>query len=192
SSSAQGYLGFVTRGAERMSRMLDDLTDFLQLEGYAPRAVDVDTRSLLGQVMTELHDAISQTGAVVTVGHLEPLRADPALIRIVLLNYVGNALKFRQKDQAPQIHVEMSAVGDGTELSVSDRGLGIPDEQQAGVFDMFRRLHTRQRFDGTGLGLSICRRIAVLHGGRVTLQSTHGQGSRFGIVIPVAASGEPA
>lgn len=192
SAPARRYLGFVTKGGERMSRMLDDLTDFLQLEGYTPKAVDIDATALVAQVMDELNEALAQSGAEVTVGPLRPLRADPALIRIVLLNFVGNALKFRPKDQAPRVHIEMSAVRDGTELSVTDHGLGIPEEQQAGVFDMFRRLHTRQRFDGAGLGLSICRRVAQLHGGRVTLQSTIGQGSRFGIVIPATVSGEPS
>lgn len=192
SAPAQRYLGFVTKGGERMSRMLDDLTDLLQLDGYTPKVVDMDTRALVSQVMEELHEAIEKSGALITTGPLDTLRADPALLRIVLVNYIGNALKFRHQDRPPQIHIETVPVDDGMELSVTDHGLGIPEDQQAGIFDMFRRLHTRQRFDGAGLGLSLCRRIAQLHGGRVTLQSTLGRGSRFGIVLPPTVPGEPA
>ncbi len=192
SAPAQRYLGFVTKGGERMSRMLDDLTDLLQLDGYTPKVVDMDTRALVSQVMEELHEAIEKSGALITTGPLDTLRADPALLRIVLVNYIGNALKFRHQDRPPQIHIETVSVDDGMELSVTDHGLGIPEDQQAGIFDMFRRLHTRQRFDGAGLGLSLCRRIAQLHGGRVTLQSTLGRGSRFGIVLPPTVPGEPA
>lgn len=192
SAPAQRYLGFVTKGGERMSRMLDDLTDLLQLDGYTPKVVDMDTRALVSQVMEELHEAIEQSGALITTGPLDTLRADPALLRIVLFNYIGNALKFRHQDRPPQIHIETVPVDDGMELSVTDHGLGIPEDQQAGIFDMFRRLHTRQRFDGAGLGLSLCRRIAQLHGGRVTLHSTLGRGSRFGIVLPPTVPGEPA
>lgn len=192
SAPAQRYLGFVTKGGERMSRMLDDLTDLLQLDGYTPKVVDMDTRALVSQVMEELHEAIEQSGALITTGPLDTLRADPALLRIVLLNYIGNALKFRHQDRPPQIHIETVPVDDGMELSVTDHGLGIPEDQQAGIFDMFRRLHTRQRFDGAGLGLSLCRRIAQLHRGRVTLHSTLGRGSRFGIVLPPTVPGEPA
>ncbi|MFC7434504.1 ATP-binding protein [Hydrogenophaga bisanensis] len=192
SAPAQRYLGFVTKGGERMSRMLDDLTDLLQLDGYTPKVVDMDTRALVSQVMEELHEAIEQSGALITTSPLDTLRADPALLRIVLFNYIGNALKFRHQDRPPQIHIETVPVDDGMELSVTDHGLGIPEDQQAGIFDMFRRLHTRQRFDGAGLGLSLCRRIAQLHGGRVTLHSTLGRGSRFGIVLPPTVPGEPA
>ena len=192
SAPAQRYLGFVTKGGERMSRMLDDLTDLLQLDGYTPKVVDMDTRALVSQVMEELHEAIEQSGALITTGPLDTLRADPALLRIVLFNYIGNALKFRHQDRPPQIHIETVPVDDGMELSVTDHGLDIPEDQQAGIFDMFRRLHTRQRFDGAGLGLSLCRRIAQLHGGRVTLHSTLGRGSRFGIVLPPTVPGEPA
>jgi PAS domain S-box-containing protein len=192
STPAQRYLGFVTKGGERMSRMLDDLTDLLQLDGYTPKIVNLDTRSLVAEILEELRDAIEQSGALITTGMLETMKADPALLRIVLLNYISNALKFRSEDREPRIHIETESVGDAMELSVTDHGIGVPEDQQAGLFDMFRRLHTRQRFDGAGLGLSICRRIAQLHGGRVTLRSTLGRGSRFGIVLPATVPGELA
>lgn len=190
SGPARLYLDFVTKGGERMSRMLDDLTDLLQLDDYVPQITSVDAHSLVERVLEELQDTLRRSHASVSLGPLGTIVGDPSLLRIVLINYIGNALKFTRPNETPRVHIELTIHDDGTELSVKDTGLGIPQEHQPGIFDMFRRLHTRQRFAGAGLGLSICRRIAQLHGGRVTLHSVPGQGSRFGIVIPTVTRGE--
>ena len=71
---------------------------------------------------------------------------------------------------------------------MSDNGIGIPADQLATVFDMFKRLHSLKQYDGTGLGLSICQRIAELHQGRISVLSELGVGSRFALVLPQSAS----
>ncbi|MCY1538857.1 Bacteriophytochrome [compost metagenome] len=67
-----------------------------------------------------------------------------------------------------------------------DNGIGIAEEHQHDIFDMFKRLHTRKHFEGSGLGLSVCRRVAQLHGGSISVQSTLGEGSRFTLHLPAA------
>lgn len=181
---ARRYLGYVSEGGERMKQILDDLTDLLQLDTYEPRFEVFDLGTLVSEVIDGFHDQIVSSKAVVTVGPMDRLRADPSLIRIALQAYIGNGLKFTKHGQAPRIHITLESIDDGMHIAVQDQGLGIAPQQQSTLFDMFRRLHSRQRYAGAGLGLSVCRRIAQLHGGRVTLQSTLGQGSCFGIVIP--------
>ena len=105
----------------------------------------------------------------------------------VLLNLVGNAIKFTDRGS-----VEIRAVqaGDRFELSVVDSGLGIKPEDQARIFDEFQQVDntsTRKK-GGTGLGLAISRRIVELHGGRITVESEVGQGSTFKVTIPINAA----
>jgi signal transduction histidine kinase len=87
--------------------------------------------------------------------------------------------------------ISCSRVGDGEAIRVCDNGIGIPEGQLENIFDMFKRLNSRKKFEGTGLGLSICRRIAQMHGGNVRVTSEPGQGSCFTMTLPGAMAAPP-
>ena len=124
--------------------------------------------------------------------------ADPTRLRQVLTNLASNALKFTDEGE-----VRFSArEGEGAELvlAVSDTGVGIPEEQQAEVFQEFGQVWggdeesaraARRRRGGAGLGLAITRRLVELHGGSVRLESTVGEGSRFELLWPRAEEEAP-
>jgi signal transduction histidine kinase len=104
----------------------------------------------------------------------------------VLLNLVGNAIKFTDKGG---VEIRVAQLGDCFEISVTDSGPGIAPADQARIFDEFQQVDntsTRQK-GGTGLGLSISRHIVEMHGGRITVDSEVGKGSTFRILIPVDA-----
>jgi len=102
-----------------------------------------------------------------------------------LLNLVDNAIKYSR----PSGKVELSLVSEWNtaRLSVLDHGIGIPPEAQARIFDRFYRADAARAHakKGTGLGLSICKWIAEAHHGRIEVQSTVGEGSRFTVVLPL-------
>ena len=111
-------------------------------------------------------------------------RGDGRRLTQVLLNLVGNAIKFTE---VGSIEIRANAVNGHFNIAVQDTGPGIPVEDQARIFEEFQQVDnssTRQK-GGTGLGLSISRRLIEVHGGRIDLQSTLGVGSTFNIVLPV-------
>ena len=123
------------------------------------------------------------------MGPLPVLTADPGLLRLVLQNLVGNALKFVRPGVAPRVRIDATQDDLFHQIRVCDNGVGIATEQQHAIFGMFNRLHNRRQYDGTGLGLAICQRVADLHGGRLTVDSTPDQGSCFTLYLPTRAVG---
>jgi len=111
-------------------------------------------------------------------------RADERRIVQVLLNLVGNAIKFTDTGE---VAIRVSAVDDAFRASVSDTGPGIPESQYERIFEEFQQVDgssTRAK-GGTGLGLAIAKKIIELHGGRIWVESTIGKGSTFTFSVPV-------
>jgi signal transduction histidine kinase len=114
--------------------------------------------------------------------------ADPDRLFQVLLNLVGNAIKFTERG-----HVQSTVRrrGAGVEISVADTGIGIAPEALTSIFDEFRQADasTTRRFGGTGLGLAIAKRLVEMQGGTLTVESTVGAGSIFTLWLPAAIPG---
>jgi signal transduction histidine kinase len=113
------------------------------------------------------------------------LTGDPTLLRQLLQNLVGNAVKYRHPDRAGE--VEVCARRDGSEwlVSVRDNGIGIPDDQRGRVFEMFARVQPGSRL-GHGVGLSTCERIVTRHGGRIWIDTAPGGGTTVFFTLPDA------
>jgi signal transduction histidine kinase len=121
---------------------------------------------------------------VTAAADLPRARGDARRITQVLLNLVGNAIKFTE---AGEVQVEVTAADGAFLVSVADTGPGIAEGDQEKIFEEFQQADgssTREK-GGTGLGLSIARRIIGLHGGRIWVESTLGQGSTFRVTLPV-------
>jgi signal transduction histidine kinase len=113
--------------------------------------------------------------------HAHPRRG---LARANSLNLLSNALKFTP--EGGRIDVRAEANGDGTEISVSDTGVGIAPEDQAAVFEEFRQVGAAaKKIEGTGLGLAISRKFIELHGGKIWVRSEMGAGSTFTFSLPL-------
>lgn len=184
--AAQRYLSFVQSGGQRMSFLLDDLLHFVRLESRSVQLRPVDIGPLVQQVQSDLAALLSRTDGRIECSPQPWVMADEALLRIVLKNLVSNGLKFSRRGVPPVVRIAVQDDDGGHQIHVSDNGIGIAAEHQHDIFNMFKRLHTRKHFEGTGLGLSVCRRIAKLHGGSVTVQSTPDEGSRFTVHLPAA------
>ena len=116
------------------------------------------------------------------------LIGDPGRWRQIVVNLVGNAIKFTERGEVV-VRVELGAGdsdGDTVHISVADTGIGIPAEKQAAIFDSFAQADasTTRKFGGTGLGLSIASQLTRLMGGRIWVESRLGVGSTFHVTIP--------
>lgn len=182
---ARRYLGFVSAGGQRMATLLDDLLRYVRLDRHALDSGPVDVRQLIDQIRDDLGAALAQTSGQLETAPLPTVQADASLLRIALHSLVANGLAFAQPGQPPRVRVSATREHGFDQIHVEDNGIGIAPEHQAGIFDLLKRLHSRKTHTGSGLGLSICRRIAALHGGHLSVQSTPGQGSRFTLHLPV-------
>ncbi|MEV6343047.1 ATP-binding protein [Actinoplanes sp. NPDC051851] len=184
--------GKVISGAERMQRLITELLDYAAARDATLREDDVDLRALVDEVVTTRTDAPEEepgTRPDVFVGPLPAVRADPVLLRQVIDNLVGNAIKYTPPGRAPRIDITARTGGDGVvRVRVADRGIGIPDGEHAAVFDSFHRASNGRAHQGTGLGLAICRRIVERHGGHIEAEPNPGGGTIFSFTLHAASS----
>jgi signal transduction histidine kinase len=182
----------VGAGVVRMRRLIDDLLAYVTARDAALRPSEVDLAGLVADVVAERVNHLSVRPDVY-VGTLPRVLADASMLRHVLDNLVGNALKYVPPGRTPKIDISAEPAGPGwTRVEVADRGIGIPDADKPHVFDSFHRAHAGQSYGGTGLGLAICRRIVDRHGGTITVTDNPGGGSRFSFTVPATLPVGPA
>jgi signal transduction histidine kinase/DNA-binding response OmpR family regulator len=182
------YLKAVHRSAESLLELVNDVLDLSKVEAGCAELnnVDFDLRNALEEALdlqrTRAHAKGLALEAAVAPEVPRMLRGDAAILRRVLMNLIGNAIKFTERGS---VRVEVSRVQSGDALlvrfAVSDTGIGLTREQTSRVFDAFTQAdatHAR-KYGGTGLGLTICRELVELMGGRIGVMSEPGQGSIF-------------
>ncbi len=191
-SEQREYVNAIKTSADALLVIINDILDFSKIEAgkLAIEEVECSPGELVGEAARGLAIGAQQKGLELycRIAPDLPVRVlgDPGRLRQILVNLIGNAVKFTQRGE---IEVGCEAVGipaaTGAEaelhLWVRDTGIGIDATKQALVFEAFAQADTSttRRFGGTGLGLAICNRLATLMGGRLWLESTPGQGSTF-------------
>ncbi len=185
----------VLHGAARMQRLINELLDYTAARDATLRVERLSMRALVDDVVTTRTDAPDlEAGARpdVFVGPLPDVWADPVLLRQVVDNLVGNAIKYTPPGQAPRIDITARTDEDGgVRVRIADRGIGIPDGEHAAVFDSFHRASNGAAHPGTGLGLAICRRIVERHGGHIDASPNPGGGTIFAFTLPGAVTHGP-
>jgi signal transduction histidine kinase len=180
------YLARTENAASRMQRLIDDL---LSLSRVTTRKQPMQTFALgqvVREVVADLEIRIQSSGGRVEIGELPEIEADPAQIRQLMQNLIGNALKFHRPDEPPLVRVSATAAGPGRiEIRVEDNGIGFDSRDAEKLFLPFQRLHSRMQYEGTGIGLSICQKIVERHGGTIRAESEPGVGSKFIAVISI-------
>jgi len=110
--------------------------------------------------------------------------ADAAQLEQVFVKLIGNAIKYHRPEVPPAITVSAERQGDWWEFSVADNGIGIEADYFDLIFEMFRRLHTKDEYEGTWIGLAIVKKIVERHGGTIRVESAPGEGSTFFFTLP--------
>jgi len=183
------FLGMVKSSADSLLSLLNDILDFSKIEAGKLdfETIDFMLRDTLDDTMKALSLRANQKGLELSC-HVLPevpdgLQGDPTRLRQILVNLVGNAIKFTsQGEVAIQVAVQEELEDEVVlHFAVRDTGLGIPLEKQQTIFEAFTQADTSttRQFGGTGLGLSISLRLVNMMGGRIWLESEPGQGSTF-------------
>lgn len=190
SREREEHLHAVTRNGEHLLTIINDVLDLSKIEAgqLTVEKIEFSTSRALTEVVELLRTRAADRGIGLTLAFSTPIpRAvvgDPTRVRQVLINLVGNALKFTEHGC---VKIEASFEKGELLVAVLDTGIGMSPEQMALLFRPFGQADatTTRRFGGTGLGLSISRRLCELMGGTIQVQSTIGVGSRFTLRLPV-------
>jgi PAS domain S-box-containing protein len=182
-------LELVHLSAESLLTVINDILDFSKIEAgkLEFESIPFDLRDRLGEIMQTLGFRAHQKGLEL-IYDVHPdvpvaLSGDPGRLRQILINLVGNAIKFTEQGQI-LVKVELQSVSAETALvqfSVRDTGVGIPVEQQEKIFESFSQADQSmtRKYGGTGLGLTICSRLVEMMGGKIWVVSEPGRGSTF-------------
>jgi signal transduction histidine kinase len=148
--------------------------------------------------LSDLEVRIEQTKAILKVGDLPTIEADPLQMRQLFQNLISNAMKFQPSGQQPVLEIRAEIIkgqfagtpeedpyAEQCQITIQDNGIGFEEKYQEKIFAVFQRLHGRNEYEGTGVGLAVCRRITDRHGGSITAHSKPGQGASFVITLPV-------
>ena len=173
-------LGRVRVNAERMGRLIDDLLAFSRLGREPLQAVRVSMDSLVREVLDELRAQSKGREIDFAIGKLGDVEADRAL-KQVLVNLLGNAIKFTAKTPAPAIEIgcREGSNGEAKTYYVKDNGAGFDMRHADRLFNVFQRFHRADEFEGTGVGLAMAQRIVQRHGGDIWAEAQPGEGAAF-------------
>ena len=182
-SDADDFIGYIVENAKRMKQLIDDLLEYSRVKSQLAEFENVDLEKIFDLVVNNLSMTISENNVDVTHKPLPMIFADQNQMLQVFQNLITNAIKFQGK-KSPEIKISAQKGQKEWTFSVTDNGIGIKPEHQKQIFDVFKRLHTRDEYPGTGIGLSIVQKIITHHGGRIWVESELGKGSTFYFTIP--------
>lgn len=182
----QDYVVRMVNAADRMQRLIDDLLQFSRVTSRRQDFSKVDLNEVLQTVLHDLSHRIGRQKARVTSNHLPTVSGDSNQLYQLLLNLIGNALKYAKKSTALQLSITCESVENGkVKISLKDNGIGFDNEFSEDIFQIFKRLHGRQEYEGSGIGLAICKKIVERHHGTLTASGEPDVGAVFEITLPV-------
>ncbi len=171
--------------SRRASAMLSGVLEYLAVSSREERPGLVDLNRCLEEALDNLRVAIDDSAAHIVSDQLPSVAGDPYQLMHLLQNVLANAIKFRGRER-PEIRITAGGDAETCRIAVQDNGIGISESFRERVFDMGKRLHTRDEYPGAGIGLTLCRRIVERHGGSIGIESAEGGGTRVVIELPRA------
>jgi len=167
----------IVYNSNRLGELIDDVLEYSRVGRTALVAVRVDLQHMAHAVAADMAD--SYPAARVEIAALPAVQGDETMLRQVLANLIGNALKFSGKAAQPLVEVGVLEVAGKQAFFVRDNGVGFDMNHAGKLFGMFQRIHPESQFPGTGVGLAIVQRLVERHGGRVWAESQPQRGATF-------------
>lgn len=194
--AARDYLDKIFERSAQMERLIDALLEFSRVSKQSLAVQTIDMARLCRKIVAELRPDDENHRIEVKIGDLPPCKGDLILIQQVLVNLIGNALKYSRNSNPALIEISASVPAGGTApvYSIKDNGVGFDMVDADKLFVVFERLHDARDFEGTGVGLATAQRIIQRHGGRIWAESAPGAGATFSFTLgdPLASSGTHA
>lgn len=177
------YIEIAHDGALRMRQLILDLLEFSRAGRLENKPEKINLNELVEEILKFQQESINEKKARIIFSELPVIIAEKTPLRQALSNLIGNALKYQASDVIPEVKIVVQENDKHWLFEISDNGIGIEEEFQQKIFEIFKRLHNRQQYSGTGLGLAICKKIVENMGGEIWVESEPGNGSRFYFTI---------
>jgi PAS domain S-box-containing protein len=178
-------LATISQAAKRMGDLIDDLLEFSRVRRAELQKTDVNLDELVRETLGDFQAETKGRNIAWNIHPLPVVQADRALLRMVLVNLISNAVKFTGARAEAKIEIGCGSGGDAeTVIFIRDNGAGFDPRYAGKLFGVFQRLHSNDEFEGTGIGLANVRRIIQRHGGRVWAEGTVDGGATFYFSIP--------
>jgi light-regulated signal transduction histidine kinase (bacteriophytochrome) len=178
------YLKIISESARHMGNLIDDLLIFSRMGRAEMQDAKVDLEQMVKGVIEGMAEETKQRTIEFRNGNLPVVRGDPAMLRQVFANLIGNAVKYTRPRERAEIEISCSESPVEFVVSVRDNGVGFDMEYSQKLFGVFQRLHRSEEFEGTGIGLANVRRIIHRHGGRTWAESKLNEGATFHFSLP--------
>ncbi|MFA6310147.1 MAG: ATP-binding protein [Sterolibacterium sp.] len=179
------YMATISKAARRMEALIDDILSFSRMGRAEMARTRLDLGALVREVIRELETETRDRAVAWRIAELPVVSGDRAMLRVVLVNLLSNALKFTQPRAQAEIEIGCEA-GDKAEnvIFVRDNGVGFDMQYADKLFGEFQRLHRAEEFEGTGIGLANVRRVISRHGGRTWAEGKVDGGATFSFSLP--------
>ncbi|MFK7926434.1 MAG: ATP-binding protein [Bacteroidia bacterium] len=165
------YMHFIQDSVLRMSELIKGLLDFSRVGRKEVQLIPTNIQSLIQDKLQDFRQLIEEKNARIEFSPLpEHMVCEPQQLSLLFTNLIHNGLKFNESE-IPIIKISAVEEKNHWRFEVADNGIGIQQDYQKQVFEIFRRLHLRDKYDGTGIGLALCRKIAERHGGEIWMSS---------------------
>lgn len=181
------YIEKVQSASDRIFMMIDGILNYSAMNALGNPIESVNLNVILESITADLELVIEQKKANLSIKELPVIEGSPILIHQLFYNLINNSLKFSKEDVAPIIEIEGSTSGNEIVISVKDNGIGIDPRHTTEVFNAFKRLHPKEKYEGTGLGLSLCRKIVERHHGSIEIAGTSAEidGTVIKVILPL-------
>ncbi len=173
----------ISDNAVKMGRLIDELLRFSKLGRKELVVRDTDMNAVVAEAIREINKSVVYQ-AEIKCDHLHQVKSDPALMAQVMINLIGNAIKYSSKKEHATVEIKSQLEGNTVIFSVKDNGAGFDMRYVDKLFGVFQRLHTTDEFDGSGVGLAIVHRIVTSHGGKVWAEGKVGEGATIYFSLP--------
>ncbi len=198
SVKGKNHLLLMQNAAERMRQLIHDLLAFSRISVAERTFENTDLNIIIEDVKSEFKEIIEQKKAIIEVQELCKIETIPFQFRQLMHNLIGNALKFSNPDIPPHITIKSKNIKynklnklkyptlkEYCHITITDNGIGFEKEFSERIFEVFQRLHNKDKYTGTGIGLAIVKKIVNNHNGIITASGKLNKGASFDIYIPV-------
>jgi len=187
--SLKKYIDSILQSSDRMTSLIDDLLMFSRYsqENLVWEAIDLNV--LLYQIINDLEVTIQEKNAQINFESLPAIRGLKLQLGQVFQNLISNSLKFIDSVTKPVITIKATRIEKEGKpyhcIEYSDNGIGFENQHAEKIFEIFQRLHSKDKYEGTGIGLAIVKKIVTMHHGEITAHGNPGKGCTFRMLFPV-------
>lgn len=199
SERGRNYFDRMQNAANRMQTLISDLLAYSRASKAEYKLEKTDLNKIVQEVIEEFKETIDEKHAIIEVGNLGYVPIIPFQFRQLIHNLIANSLKFSKPELPPHIIIKNSSIKSHEaigvtlasekeywHISIADNGIGFEPEYKEHIFEVFKRLHDKQKITGTGIGLAIVKKIVENHHGAITATGELNKGAIFDIYIPSA------